>query len=133
MPLFDANLMFRTATASLTASVSNGPLTVRGTPIEGLAARVVVPAGSTIGADDTIWPKYYGSDDNSTYVLIAQYQGGATKPGSAGCELITPLVSNHKYLKEELVITATTPSFGAVVSGLVKNVGGNWSRAVDWS
>lgn len=132
MPVFDANLMFHT-TAAVTVSQSNGPLTVRGTPIEGLAGRVVVPANTTVGADDTILPKYYGSDDNSTYYLIAQYQGGATKLGNAGGELITPIVTNYKYIKEELVIVATTPNFGVVISGLVKNVGGNWSRAVDWS
>lgn len=131
MPVFDSALMFHTANA-VTTSQSNGPLTIRGTPIAGLAGRVVVPAG-TYGAEDTILPRYYGSDNNSDYVLIASYPGGASVVGAGGKEMITPIVTQYKYLKEELVITATTPNFGVVISGLVSGVGGDWSRAVDWS
>lgn len=125
MPAFQTDLMFHT-TAAVTASQSNGPLTIKGTGIRGLAARVVIPATSTTGVNGTLQAKYYHSDDNSSYTLLTQSE--IATPGTSGKELITPIITNKKYIKEELVVTDTTPSFGVVVSGLVDNIGFKWSR-----
>lgn len=131
MPVFDSSLMFRT-TGNLTQNESKGPVTVRTTGIQGLAVRVVVPAG-TYGASDTILPRVWASDDNSTYSLAASYENGAQTVGAGGKEMIVPIVAEAKYLKLELLLTATTTNFGAVVAGLVQGVGYDWTRAVDWS
>jgi hypothetical protein len=119
--------MFHT-TAAVTASQSNGPLTIKGTGIRGLAARVVIPATSTTGVNGTLQAKYYHSDDNSSYTPA--YAVGDCYARHIGKELITPIITNKKYIKEELVVTDTTPSFGVVVSGLVDNIGFKWSRRV---
>ena len=128
MPL-DASLMFRT-TGSLTATESLGPLTVYGGEGD-LAVRVTVPKG--YGANDTILPKVHLSSDNSTYNLIAQYAKGATKPGSAGCDLMIPfgVPAGKWYVKLELVVTAasTTSDFGVAVAGIVANQPYDWTRS----
>ncbi len=131
MPVFDGQLMLRT-TGNLTQNESSGPVLLKaGTTIKGLAVRVSVPACATAGADDTIWPKIYESVDNSTYSLLATYKDGATKCGLLGKDLIIPFaISSKRYIKVELVITATTAStaFGKVVVGIVLPVGYDWDR-----
>lgn len=130
MPAFDANLMFRT-TATLTQDESLGPIVVYGGMRKGLAVRVVVPQG--YGANDTILPKVYSSDDGSTYNLVAQYAKGAVKPGSTGLELIVPfpVFPGKRYIKLELDVTvaSTTPNFGTVMAGIIENPGHDWDRS----
>ena len=49
----------------------------------------------------------------------------------APLDLITPIVTDKKYVKEELVIVGTTAtSFGAVKSGIVFGVGFDQDRSV---
>lgn len=129
MPAFDALLMFRT-TGLLTNSSSYGPLTIHGTGLKGMAARIVFPAHATGGADDTVLAKIYASADNSTYNLIAQYEGGNVKPATAGTEIRIPFSTTKKYVKLELIVTATTPStaFGVVKAGLVLD-SNDWVRS----
>ena len=133
---FDNLLMFRTS-GNLTQSESNGPLTIRGTSIEGgMAGVVIVPSSAETLA--SVLPRYYVSDDDSTYTLLATYPGGAKSidvnaGGSNNLSevLTTPIVTDKKYVKEELVVAGTTAtSFGAVVSGLVGPRGFDFSRAV---
>ena len=133
---FDNLLMFHTSGA-VTNSQSNGPLTIRGTSIEGgMSGVVIVPSSAETKA--TIYPRYWYSADNSTYVLGAVYPGGATaidvNAGGSNNQsevLITPIVTDKKYVKEELVVAGTTSTnFGVVVSGLVGPRGFDFSRAV---
>jgi len=133
--VMDSNLMFRT-TGDLTQSESKGPVTIYGTPIKGMAVEVVVPEAN--GANDTVLPKLYASTDASTYNLIAQYDGGATKIPTGGKIFIVPfsLPKGQKtYLKLELVVTAasTTTDFGAVKAGIVLGRGADVDRTVSWS
>ncbi len=131
MPVFDSNLMFRT-TGALTQSESSAGLKIFGTGLQGLAARVVIP--SSAGTTTSILPRYYGSADNAAWNLIAAHPGGAhTILAGGNLELITPIVTNLKYVREELVVTGTTPNFGTVRSGLVTNVGFDWDRSIDFS
>lgn len=125
---FDANQMFRT-TGNLTQAESNGPVTVRSTPVGGLAARLVIP--TAFHDDDTIQAKYYHSTDGSTYYLFAQSRSRSGWKSAPG-DLITPIVTPYKYIKEELTVTSTTAAnvnFGAVKSGVVLSQF-EWSRTV---
>jgi len=136
MPAFDDELMLRT-TGNLTVSESDGPVTIYGgTPVAGLAVRVTVP--TAFDDDDTLLAALYASQDNSTYNLIAQYQGGAedtfkTNPR----DLIIPfaLPPDKWYLKLELIVTSTTAAnvnFGAVSAGIAEGFGGDFTRAVSF-
>lgn len=132
--MFDSNLMFRT-TGSLTASESGGPLTIHGTPIKGMAAKVVIPSSASIGAADTIQAKLYASTDGSTYNVIAQT--AVTTPGAATAQQFVIPFSLPKgqktYLKLELIVTATTSAWGTVVAGLVLGRGAEVDRTVGWT
>lgn len=127
---FDNLLMFKSS-GNVSVSVSSSALKVYGTSVEGMSARVMVPSSAETTA--SILPRYWVSDDDSTYYLAATYPGGAqsiNKTGGTALELITPLAFKVKYVKEELVVVGTTAtSFGAVKSGLVLNAGYDWSRA----
>lgn len=134
MSAFDANLMFRT-TGTMTASESNGPITIHGTPIKGMAVRIEIP--DAYGANDTILAKLYASADGSTYNVIAQNYDGAVKP-KGGKSLFVPFAlpkGKKTYLKLELVATvaSTTANFGTVVAGIVLGGGANIDRGVDWT
>lgn len=129
MPAFQEELMFRT-TGDLTVAETSAALTIYGTSIKGMAARIVVPGSTDLGAADTLQAEYHGSADGSTYHLFATSEAVAALV--AGGEIITPIVCTYKYIKEELIVSATTTNFGAVVSGLVTGVGFNWDRAVSF-
>lgn len=127
MPAFDDLLMFRT-TASLTASETSAAVTINGVPINGLAARVVVP--TAFSDDDTLQVKVKYSAAGSSYTIEGQtaaLTGFKTNPR----DVIVPVVGNYKYVKLELIVTSTTPAnidFGAVKAGVVENVNRAWSR-----
>jgi len=130
---FDDELMFATG-ADLTASVSQGPLTVYGQIEKGLAVRVVVE--DAFGANDTMLPKVYLSADNSTYNLVAQSHLGATLV-DGGYEFMVPfpVPAGKWYVKLELVLTAasTTSTFTDVYAGIVPNVGQPFDRTSNWA
>ena len=130
MPVFDAKLMF-ISSGTVTNSQSNGPLRVRGTGLKGLAGRVTINASAESTAK--VLPRYWVSADNSTYYLAATYPGGnqsLNKNGSpTPLELITPIITDKEYIKEELVVVGTTStSFSGIKSGLVMNVGYDYDR-----
>lgn len=132
MSAFDNNLMLRT-TGNLTVSETSGALTIRGTPVRGMAARVSVPTAFADG--DTIQAKVKTSDDDSTYTVIAQSEvlsSFNTNPR----DIIVPFTSVRKYVKTELVVTSTTAAninFGAVKSGIVLNTGFAFDRTAGFS
>lgn len=133
MPAFDVKMMF-VSSGAITQSESNGPITVRGTGLKGLAGRVCIPSSAETTA--SILPRYWVSADNTTYFLAATYQSGAQSMNVNGSppalELITPIITDKKYIKEELVVVGTTAtSFGSgFASGLVFNVGYDHKRKV---
>jgi hypothetical protein len=134
-PAFDNLLMFR-STGVVTNSQSNGPLTIRGTGYIGMAARVTAPiTGTQTVVTGFLLPRYWVSETNGagTYHIAFTHPGGAAGCAyipSVGLDLIIPIVTNYKYIVEELIVIATTPSFGVVQSGLVTAVGFDWDRAV---
>lgn len=127
MPAFDDLLMFRT-TANLTASETSVAVTINGVPIEGVAARVVVP--TAFDDDDTLQVIAKFSDDGSTYIKT-EYSPVLSDFKTSPRDVIVPLVGNYKYVKLELIVTSTTAAninFGAVKAGVVLNVNRAWSR-----
>ena len=132
MPVFDAKLMF-ISSGTLTNSQSNGGLRIRGTGQKGLAGRVTINASAESSA--SVLPRYWVSKDDSTYYLAAVYQSGAQSLNKNGSptplELITPIITDREYVKEELVVVGTTAtSFSGIKSGLVFNVGYDYSRKI---
>lgn len=133
MPAFDSHLMFRNTNTTLTASVSSANLTIRKTGFRGMTARVVVPSVPNTVTWGGLRPEYYGSDDGTVWSLIARYQGVVTLTRN-GSVLMTPIVTNKKYIYEFLYVLGTwTYGYGNVVSGLVQGVGFDWTRARDFS
>lgn len=133
MPAFDNDLMFRT-TGNLTASMTTTALKVRGLPVAGMAVRIVIP--SSTGTTNSLLSRVHGSDDDSTYSLVAQHPSGAISPASGvATEQIIPVAGDKKYYKVDFVVAGSTgtPNWGVVKAGLVEGVGFDWDRSVDWS
>lgn len=131
--MFDSNLVFR-STGDLTESESLGPLTIYGTPIKGMAAKVIVPNALL---NDTVLAKLHASTDGTNYYVLASYKDGAVKT-IGGKELILPFAlpkGQKTYLKLELsvLIASTTATFGAVRAGLVLGGGAHVDRTVSWT
>ena len=128
MPVFDANLMFRT-TGNLTNSASSAALKIYGTPVRGMAVYVAVP--STTGTTNDLMFNVWVSDDDSTYKVAAKYYGGAQSWASGGKEFVIPFATDKKYAKLEWVVSGSTgtPNFGVVKAGIVEGVGYDWKRA----
>jgi len=131
--MFDSALMFRT-TGDLTVAESVGPVTIIGTPIRGMAVKIIIPAAN--GADGTFLGTLYASTNGTDYNVIAMTQEGAAHtPGVAGYTYIIPfsLPKGQKtYLKLELEGTDTTTNFDVVVAGLVLGRGAEIGRGVNW-
>ena len=128
--MFDANLMFFSS-GDLTQSKSSSALTVYGIPLKGAGVRIEVPEAN--GADATILAKLYESDDGSTYNVLSSLEGGAASAyGGKSLYLGIPQLKGKKYLKLELIITDTTPDFGAVKAGIVLGKGASIDRSVNW-
>lgn len=134
MGAMDNDLMFRT-TGDLTQSESDGPITIYGTPLRGMAVRVEVP--DAYGANDTVLPKLYASTDGSSYNLLASYREGAVKVKGGKTFLLPFALPKGKktYLKLELVVTvaSTTVSFGGARAGIVLGGGADIDRTTNWS
>jgi len=132
MPVFDANLLFRSS-GNLTQTETSSGIKVRGLGIEGLAVRVSIPTNT--GTTNALLAKIQASDDNSTFFDIASYPSGAVSWASGAKEWIIPVVTDKKYVR--LVLEASgstgTPNWGVVVAGLVPQVGWDYTRAVDFA
>ena len=133
--VFDANLMFFEDDTH-TASVSSAALVIRGTPVRGLAARVIIPEAPD--TTTTILPRLWTNHQaaGGVWHLTSVYAGGAFAGGTAYVprELIVPLVdiSAHRVILE-LQVSGLSGSWGAFTAGLVENPGGDWSRTVNWA
>lgn len=140
--VFDNTLMFLSSgnltRGSLAALKPSSGFKLRGTPARGLSVRIQFPrmTGTTV----KLLPQLYGSMDDSTYRVQAQYLGGHLSglPGTvAATEIMIPLemISAYKYVKLgfNLVGGTTGSSWGAVKAGIVDVRGhGDWTRAVRW-
>jgi len=112
---FDNELMYRT-TGSLTTNASLGPVTHRDTGIRGMGVRISVPSSTEATAE--LLARVWVSADNSTYTLKCTAEAGY-QTASGGLEFYIPLSTTKKYSKLELLVSGTTPNFGAVQAGLV--------------
>ena len=129
---FDAEMMFVTG-ATLTASISHGPVTMWGQVAKGAAVRFVFE--DAFGANDTVLPRVYLSADNSTYNLVASYHKGGTKV-KGGKEMNVPFIlpPGKWYVKTEIVITiASTTAAIPVHAGIIPNIGDTFKRTSNWA
>jgi hypothetical protein len=136
MPVFDAQLMFHSQ-ATLSVSQSSSALIIRGTGVKGMAARFTAGVNTdtlTFPVYAAVMPRYWVSQDDVTYTLLASYPGGFHPyPPGSGLDLITPIVTTYKYIIEELVVTGTTVTqiiIKNIQSGMVTGVGFDWDRQV---
>jgi hypothetical protein len=132
MPVFDAELMFRT-TGNLTTSESSSGLKIHGTPIRGMAAYFVLP--SSTGTTNNVTVKVWASEDDSTYRILATYPGAPRSWASGALTekdgtFVVPIVTTMKYVKSEIVIAGSTgvPNFGVAKAGVIVGVGWDWKR-----
>ena len=134
--VFDNTLMFLSSTdLTKTSSHPAAGLKIRGTPVTGLAARVMFPAsgGSTLWCQ--IVTEIHESTDDATYRLQSTYVGGALSWADGAQEIMVPFEchSGYPYVKMYFTITgATTATFGAVQAGIVPRAHGDWHRGVRW-
>ena len=138
MPAFDARLMFMSSgNLTKTSTLPAAGLKIRGTPVHGIAARVIIPRWT--GTKSKMVIALHVSKDDSTYYLASTYPGGSLSNlvATAGSELIIPLACRRVFQYVKIVFTltggTTGTSYGAVKAGLVEGVGFDKSRAVQFT
>ena len=135
--VFDNTLMFKSSgDLTTTSTLPAAGLKIRGTPVSGLAARVLFPQspGATYV---TMLVEIHESVDDSTYRVAATYPGGALSWVSGAKEIMIPFAvhSGFPYVKMDFNIgTGTTGSnsYGAVQAGIVPRAHGDWTRNGRW-
>jgi len=129
--MYDANLL--SINASVTKTTNGSALKIRGTGVEGMAMRFYIP--STGGTTTQFLPSVQASHDNSTWLEVARYPGGAQSWASGAKQFIVPFSTTKKYVRAVATITGTTiaSNFGTVQAGLTLKVGGDWERSVNFS
>jgi hypothetical protein len=143
--VFDNSLMFLTGAVNLTCGnaatlfpLAHG-LKIRGTPMHGLAVRVLIPRfpGTTVSLHPTIWL----SADDTTYVAQSQYPGGPftntmVKVAGSEVEVMMPFDAPRGFAYVKMgfaqVSGTTGDSWGAVRAGIVPQAHGDWTRKVKW-
>jgi len=133
--VFDNKLMFKSSgNLTKTSTVPAAGLKIRGTPVTGLAARIMFP--TTPGASATVLTVIHESADDSTYRVAATYPGGALSWASGAKEIMIPFAvhSGYPYVKMIFTLTggSTACSYGAVQAGIVPRAHGDWRRGVRW-
>lgn len=135
--VFDNTQMFTTAvTITRGTTYATNAIKIRGTPAKGLGVRIMFPKSD--GTTVKVLPQIYGSEDNSTYRLVAAYPGGHVSWASGTNEIQFAFAVPRKYQYVKLYFafaTGTTGSdFGAVKAGLVPpGAYADWSRAAQWT
>ena len=139
--VFDNTLMFKSSgNLTKTSSAPTAGLKIRGTPVTGLAARVLFPTSPGVSAQ--VLTSIHESVDDTTYRLQSTYPGGAMSWNAAvypyvqAREIMIPFAchSGFPYVKMYFTITggSTACSFGAVQAGIVPRAHGDWRRGVRW-
>jgi len=132
--VFDNTLMFKSSgNLTKTSTVPAAGLKIRGTPVTGLAARVMFP---TACVSAQVLVEIHESTDDSTYRVAATYPGGALSWASGAKEIMVPFAvhSGYPYVKMDFNVTngSTATDFGAVQAGIVPRAHGDWRRGVRW-
>lgn len=103
---YDALLTFASGTAG-TANMTHGTVDLRvGTPMRGLMARWVASLGSVGAGTVKVYPQYDHSSDGTTWHALTDGTVGAlslTSAGSHGAEVITPVNTSLRYVRNRTV------------------------------
>lgn len=104
---YDALLTFASGTAG-TASMTHGTVDLHvGTPLRGMFARWVASAGSVGAGTVKAYPQYDHSADATTWHALVDGTVSAlslTSAGSHGAEVITPINTHLRYVRQRTVI-----------------------------
>ena len=140
--VFDNTLMFMSSgNLTKTSSHPTKGLKIRGTPVTGLAARVLFPSSGGTTELCQVLTQIYESVDDTTYRLQSTYPGGAMSweagvyPYVQAREIMIPFAchSGFPYVKMYFTVTGgSTGAFGAVQAGIVPRAHGDWRRGVRW-
>ena len=130
--IFDAQNMFHSA--AVTKDTNSTAIKLRGTPVTGLAVRIVYT--DTPGTAAQVNAHVEASVDNSTFRDIAFYSNGAQSWASGDLEMMIPFAvpSTFPYVRVVFDVTGgtTATSFGTVYAGIVPRAHGDWTRQVRW-
>lgn len=130
--IFDEQLMFQSS--AVTKDTNTSALKLRGTPVTGLAVRIVYT--STPGTAAQIHAHVEASVDNSTFRDIAFYHNGAQSWASGSKEMMIPFAvpSTFPYVRVVFDVTGGTTgtTWSTVYAGVVPRAHGDWTRQVRW-
>ena len=113
--MFDNGMFLRTSGAgSLTATETATGVSIKGTPLKGLSAVVIVPKQSV---GDTMRAKIQHSTDDSTYTDLVSFEtlASVTAAITSSVILVRRFATELKYVRSEITVAGTSPDFGAVV------------------
>jgi len=121
-------MLRRTSDGALSATVTLASIEINGTPPGGLALRVSCPTAFT-GTSPSLAMTVYASS-SSTATSDGQQVGYRIL--TAYGDYIMPFVTSKRSVIVELTVAGTSPSLGAVEIGIVKNVGFDWNRNIEF-
>ncbi len=111
---FDTLLMLRaSAEGSLTTTGTCEGLDVGETPVDGMTAKVVVPAAAT-ETTLVVEVQVADTDADGSYETIAQ-----SETISAVGEYSVRFATQRRYVRGKYSVAGTSPDFGAVQAGIV--------------
>jgi len=111
---FDTLLMLRKTTdGSLTTTGTCAGVGIYGTPVKGMAAKIVVP---TAAATTTLLAELQAADTDAdgSYATIAQ-----SESITAAGEYAIRFATRRTYVRAKFSVAGTSPDFGAVQMGIV--------------
>lgn len=112
--MFDSNLFFRTGGAgSMTSTETSSAITLKETPIGGLALHVIVPKQSV---GDTVQVTLQHSTDGTIYTSLLALDTivSTTQAITDPVHQIGRFATRAKYVKTVATVAGTSPDFGAV-------------------
>ena len=115
--MFDANLLFRNTTDSLTATETSSWLTINGTGVDGLCLVMDVPKKSV---GDTMQVTIQFSEDGSNVreSYAAAAVASVTEASTVPFKIVRPFKTRFKYVRTVTTVAGTSPDFGVVQSRL---------------
>lgn len=113
--IFDANLMFRDTTDSLTATETSSWLTINGTGVNGLCLVMDVPKKS-VGDTMQVTLQFSGDGSNVDESYAVETVASVTEASTVPFKIVRPFKTRFKYVRTVTTVAGTSPDFGVVKS-----------------